>query len=245
MLNYRFDKEHSILNIKVGGPLEVSDFSKVSARIDPVIEENGALAGVILEAKEFPGWKNIDALFEHIRWVKQHHGSIKKLATVTDNGFVKSVPNIMKHVLPLEVRNFHEDQKREAKSWIKGTYEPPASLETIPFPHDPVIGMVIRGTVTKDDIVCIEEAVAEKVKTHKKLGIYVELDHWEGFTLDGLWEDLNLAFRNMKYFDKKVVVSNELWVKKLTNFVDKLNWPIKVKCFPYEEKEKALKWIKR
>jgi hypothetical protein len=55
------------------GSLSESDFVRASEVIDPSIAEDGSLPGLIIIAKEFPGWESFGALVSHIKFVKNHH----------------------------------------------------------------------------------------------------------------------------------------------------------------------------
>jgi hypothetical protein len=55
------DKEH-ILNIRLKGDLEFSDFEKLSRAVDPLLVQNGPLQGILIQAQEFSGWENYGSL---------------------------------------------------------------------------------------------------------------------------------------------------------------------------------------
>ena len=55
MIEYDLDKEHSILRVQPKSALEKDDFVKLAKVVDPYIEATGSLAGLIIEAPEFPG----------------------------------------------------------------------------------------------------------------------------------------------------------------------------------------------
>ena len=42
-------------------------FKAVADEIDPYLAEHGALAGVLILAKAFPGWLNLEAAIAHLR----------------------------------------------------------------------------------------------------------------------------------------------------------------------------------
>ena len=43
------------------------DFLKLATEVDAIIAFEGRLSGVVIYAREFPGWKNIGAFLSHIR----------------------------------------------------------------------------------------------------------------------------------------------------------------------------------
>ncbi len=56
MLKHEFLRDDGILVLKPDGALEASDFERVACELDPYIEEQGDLRGLLIEAESFPGW---------------------------------------------------------------------------------------------------------------------------------------------------------------------------------------------
>jgi hypothetical protein len=50
MIDYEFDKAHSILRVRPESSLDKSDFAELAKVVDPEIEAGGALAGLIIDA---------------------------------------------------------------------------------------------------------------------------------------------------------------------------------------------------
>lgn len=119
MLNYELNRVDSILILKPTGPLESTDFEKLAREVDPYIIEKGALNGLMIYTKSFPGWDNFAAFLSHIKFVKNHHQKIKKIAAVTGSGFLSIMPQVAKHFIQAEVRHFDYDDKETALDWLK------------------------------------------------------------------------------------------------------------------------------
>ena len=51
-----------ILVLTPDGPLQKKDFENLAAEVDPFIEANGDLAGVMIWTASFPGWESFAAL---------------------------------------------------------------------------------------------------------------------------------------------------------------------------------------
>lgn len=119
MLNYELNRAESILILKPVGPLESMDFEKVAKEVDPYILENGTIKGLMIYAKSFPGWDNFAAFVSHIKFVKNHHQNIKKIAAVTGSSFLSIMPQVANHFIKAEVRHFDYDDKDAALNWLK------------------------------------------------------------------------------------------------------------------------------
>jgi hypothetical protein len=119
MIEHALDTEHSILHIRVESALEKSDFEQLARQVDPYIEKTGNLAGLIIEAPpRFPGWKSFGALASHLRFVRDHHEHIRKIALVTDSEVGKVAADLVSHFVSAEIRRFPASQLDAAGRWI-------------------------------------------------------------------------------------------------------------------------------
>ena len=119
MLDYELHRAEGILILKPGGPLESTDFEKLVRDVDPYIGEKGKLNGLMIYVKSFPGWDNFAAFLSHMKFVKNHHQKVKKIAAVTGGGFLSIMPQVANHFIRAEVRHFDYDDKDAALDWLK------------------------------------------------------------------------------------------------------------------------------
>jgi hypothetical protein len=104
--------------IEPQGPLTKADFTAIAGQIDPVIEAEGHLDGLIIKTREFPGWEGLGDVIAHFRFVKDHHRSIEKIALVTDAKIGEKFPAIVGHFVKAKVRHFNFDDFEEAVDWV-------------------------------------------------------------------------------------------------------------------------------
>ena len=69
------------------------------------------------------------------------------------------------------------------------------------------------------------------------------MESFDGISLEAFFKDLKFAVSNFGKFDKKAVVTDKSWVKKLGEFSDKLFGSIEIRCFSFEEADKARNWV--
>ena len=119
MVEHELLQADGILVIRPEGSLEASDFERIAREVDPYIEANGKLHGVMIDAKSFPGWKDFAAFVAHLRFVKDHHRRIEKIAAVSDSSFLSIAPSIASHFVQAEVRHFPHSQMEEALAWLR------------------------------------------------------------------------------------------------------------------------------
>jgi hypothetical protein len=119
MLHSELLRDEGILILTPEGPLEKADFQRLAEEIDPYIEDKGKLHGLMIHAESFPGWKDFGALVSHLKFVKNHHQKIDKVAAVTDSGFLAIIPRVARHFVHAEVRHFDASKEPTARLWLK------------------------------------------------------------------------------------------------------------------------------
>jgi hypothetical protein len=119
MLTHELLRDEGILLIQPQGPIQAGDFESVAKTVDPYIENQGTLQGVMIEAQSFPGWDNFAALVSHLRFVRDHHRLITKIAAVSDSAILSLAPQIAKHFVKAEVRHFNANDREAALSWLR------------------------------------------------------------------------------------------------------------------------------
>lgn len=118
MLNVEMDEKNGIAILEPHGPLSESDFVNATGIIDPFIAENDHLQGLIIHTKDFPGWESFGALAGHIRFVKNHHQYLSKVALVTDAKVGDFAQKIGSHFVAAEIKHYSFGQLDNARAWI-------------------------------------------------------------------------------------------------------------------------------
>jgi len=120
MVRFELLKDAGILVIEPRAALSEDDFKAVASAIDPYIEEHGKLTGLLVDAPSFPGWDSFGALVQHLKFVRDHHRKIDRVAAVTDNAFLKIAPRIAEHFAHPEIRVFASAERAQALVWLQG-----------------------------------------------------------------------------------------------------------------------------
>ena len=127
-VSHRLLPELGVIVVDVEHPLRAQDFDAVALTADAWIESHGALQGLVIHARTFPGWENLGSLLRHIRFVRDHHRKIRRIALAADSELAPIAPRIAEHFVAAEVRSFSYDQLEAAIAWA-GT-RPAALPET-------------------------------------------------------------------------------------------------------------------
>lgn len=118
MIKFELMRDQGILILSPEGPLEKADFERLAQEVDPFIAANGKLNGLMIVAEAFPGWDSFGALVSHLRFVKDHHRKVARVAAITDSEVLKIMPHIARHFVAAEIRQFPSDQRAEALAWL-------------------------------------------------------------------------------------------------------------------------------
>ncbi|MBO0655817.1 STAS/SEC14 domain-containing protein [Streptomyces triculaminicus] len=115
--------DSEVLVVEVEQPLRTQDFDALASTADNWLRTHAELAGVVIHAREFPGWENIGGLIRHVRFVRDHHRKVRRIALAADSKAATLVPQLANHFVQAEVRRFEYDELDEAIAWAAG---PPA-----------------------------------------------------------------------------------------------------------------------
>jgi hypothetical protein len=116
-LLHRFAKSKTDV-LSPNGSLEKADFEWLCRSIDSYIAENGKLTGLVVCVKSFPGWESLGTMFAHLKFVRDHHRKIGRIAAVTDRELLRIMTIISKHLVSAEASNFLPIKKqRRWRGW--------------------------------------------------------------------------------------------------------------------------------
>lgn len=117
-LSFELIEDKGVLILQPKGELEAADFERLSAEVDPYIEKAGLLKGLMVVAEHFPGWDDFAALSSHIRFIREHHSKIRRVAFVTADRVISALPRMASRFVDAEVRAFPLNERDEALLWV-------------------------------------------------------------------------------------------------------------------------------
>ena len=118
MLKIVLDEDVGIAILEPVGELSESDFNAASEVIDPFLENNNELQGIIIHVKSFPGWDSFSSLVAHLKFVKDHHKKITRVAFATDSPIGSFAEKVATHFVNAEIKNFDFDELEDSKKWV-------------------------------------------------------------------------------------------------------------------------------
>ena len=121
MLHAELLPDKGILIVTPAGPLEKADFDRLAREVDPCIESRGKLQGVMIYTPSFPGWSDFGALVAHLKFIRDHHRQVLRVAAVTESAVLSILPLVAGHFVQAQVRHFDYADKDRALAWLTGT----------------------------------------------------------------------------------------------------------------------------
>jgi hypothetical protein len=119
MLEVHVDPSTRTVLLEPEGPLLPQDFEYLAQRAEPLIQEAGDLNGVLVHTRQFPGWDSWTAFIAHLRFIKQHHRQVKKVALSTNSPWGKRAAKLASHWLASQIKLFPYEELTQAQRWIE------------------------------------------------------------------------------------------------------------------------------
>jgi hypothetical protein len=116
----RMIPEKGVLVVDVNQPLRAQDFEAIALTADAWIEAHGVLNGLVIHTRGFPGWENLGALMGHVRFIRDHHRNIGRIAVAANGDIASIAPRIGEHFIQAEVKAFGYDDVDAAAAWAGG-----------------------------------------------------------------------------------------------------------------------------
>jgi hypothetical protein len=100
--------------------LTEDDFIKIGGMVGAHLEDNDSLNGILIATRKFPGWESFGAMLSHLKFVRDHHRRINRIALVTDSPLGKFADHAVDHFVKADVRSFGYDKRDKAENWLAG-----------------------------------------------------------------------------------------------------------------------------
>ena len=118
LIPHELHSEKGILVLRPQGPLEAEDFAAIAQETDAYIEKHGSLKGLMIVSQKFPGWEDVQGFIAHIKFVRDHHKMIKRVAFVSDSKFFEYVPQLAEHFVVAELKHLDSGEEKAANAWL-------------------------------------------------------------------------------------------------------------------------------
>ncbi|MFZ0784825.1 MAG: STAS/SEC14 domain-containing protein [Candidatus Acidiferrales bacterium] len=116
-VSHHLIRESGVLVVEVKQALRAQDFEELSFSADEWIKEHGSLQGLVIHAREFPGWENFGSFLRHIRFVRDHRQHVNRIAFAADSKLATVAPVFAEIFSGAEVKSFAYDELDIAIAW--------------------------------------------------------------------------------------------------------------------------------
>ncbi|MGZ3159187.1 MAG: STAS/SEC14 domain-containing protein [Burkholderiaceae bacterium] len=128
MIDYTILTDEGILVINPHTSLVKEDFAHLTTAVDGYLSSHSKLHGVMIQTEEFPGWDSFGAFAAHMRFVKEHHQRVERVAIVTDSKIACLAEMLGKHFMSAEVKHFPYADDAKALDWLISHAHEPVSI---------------------------------------------------------------------------------------------------------------------
>jgi hypothetical protein len=119
MLDFELLADEGILRVSPASPILVRDFVQLSEVVDRYLTTHERLNGIIISTDTFPGWEDFSALVSHLKFIRDHHRQVRKIAVVSNDSLIEILAPIAKHFVAAEIRQFEDAQQQAAEDWVR------------------------------------------------------------------------------------------------------------------------------
>ncbi|MBN1394667.1 MAG: STAS/SEC14 domain-containing protein [Pirellulales bacterium] len=118
MIEHRIT-DKGIVVIEPISSLSSEDFRNLSETVDAYLAEHPTVRGLLIHSKEFPGWESFAGLTAHIRFIRDHHQQVERVALVTDSSLGSIAKTLAKHFVAAEIRHYPYADLDDAEDWLE------------------------------------------------------------------------------------------------------------------------------
>jgi hypothetical protein len=119
MLEYKIVKPEGILILNPHGALTKTDFASLAASVDAYLADYPIIHGVLIHSESFPGWDSFVGFSSHLRFVRDHHQKVKRVALVTNSSVAGMAESLSKHFIAADIELFPFADFDDALNWLK------------------------------------------------------------------------------------------------------------------------------
>ena len=119
MIEQTINPSKGIVIVQPKSALSAEDFVVLSEAVDAYLASHEKLNGLLIYIDDFPGWADFEGFIGHMRFVRDHHQEIGKVAIVSDAKVAKTLPKLAQHFLTAEIKTFAYSAFDDAENWLE------------------------------------------------------------------------------------------------------------------------------
>lgn len=120
MLNYKLLADQGILIVMPSGRVTRTDFEKLVEDMNVYLRHQPKIKGLMVCSESFHGWQDFGALVSHLKFIREQHRFIERVAIVTDSKIMGIMPLLIRHFSHANIRHFADEDQSAALAWLEG-----------------------------------------------------------------------------------------------------------------------------
>ena len=236
----------NIFVVTPDSPITHDEIESLNREVGDYINTHDKVPNLVINAAGgIPSWKDFDALSSHIRFVRDHHRLVAKVALVTDSELIRLVRPMVDVFVAAKIRRFAANELDKACQWAARKDDDIGGFEVIPGLPNDVVALAAKGEITARDYrETLEPLVAEKLKRHDRLKfLLVAGPDYESYSPAAAWDDARFGFSHFTTFSKIALVSDVDWMRAAVKLFGPI-MPGEIMVFHMSEIEDAKTWIR-
>jgi hypothetical protein len=244
MLTITDDETHNCFILEPSGTLTKRDLDALTQRFNDRVNATDRIPNLVVHTPSFPSWASFAALLRHLRFIRDHHRLIGKVALVSDARVLDLAPRVARHFVAADIRHFPADGLDEALDWVAAEGEPRSEVKVMEGLPDDVLGISVGGVITgRDYAEIIVPQLEDKLARHQRIKLIYRIgQEFTTFTAGAVWSDARVGVMHLSRFAKVAVVSDIDWIRHATRAFAPLI-PGEVHVFPENALDEARAWI--
>lgn len=244
MLRITEDPARNCLLLEPGGALARRDLDALSERFDAYVNARGRVPNLVVRAVGFPTWTDLAALLRHLRFIREHHRMVRKVALVSDARALDIAPRIAGHFVSAEIRHFPAAGLDTALAWVAEPDDEAPHVTVIEGLPDDVVGIDADGVIeARDYDEVIVPLIEAKLAAHDRIKLLYRVGRgFERYTAGAIWSDTRVGIKHLTRFARVAVVSDVPWIRHAVRLFAPMI-PAEVHVFADAELAAARAWI--
>lgn len=244
MINTNIHDEQNVISIMPVGKVSEAEFDALANTINRYINERDQVPGLVIEARHLPHWDSFSAFLRHMKFIKNHHKVVKKVAIVGDGHTLQILPSLVDHFVSAKLRHYRAEQVADAIAWAAAADDHPGEFEILNDLPMNVVGVKAKGTITAQDYeTTLNPLIRDKLETYDQLNlVFIADDDFESFSAGAAWDDAKLGMMHINEFGKIALVTNIGWIRRAAKLFGPL-WPGQVHVFDNDDLDSAKQWV--
>jgi SpoIIAA-like len=242
MLRITEDEAHGCFVLEPSGALSRRDLDALTERFDAYVNARDRIPNLVVRAVSFPTWTDFAALVKHLRFIREHHRLVRKVALVSDARALDLAPKIAGHFVSADIRHFPAAGLDAALAWVAEAERPKVTvIDGLP---DDTIGISVEGAIeARDYDTTIGPLIEAKLRDYAHIKLLYQLGPgFASVTPGAVWSDARIGLKHLTGFSRVAVVSDIEWIRHAVRLFAPMI-PAEVHVFPDAELPAAKAWL--